>query len=445
MQLSCFLDFMSHTLLSKRHTATRATQSHKMAAFLDTIEDGFLRGKQIERKMVKALGLSAEVVDISSAASMNIFHTFIGTAAARLKANVKSGLIDNLESYPYLVPRDHSLEDVWVAFLFKWLRVKTSREEVVVFNGIYSSFSIILLSQQENVVIIPEYIHQTHKACFASVGKKVVEIPMTKEKLLDLEILEKQLRRYHGSIACLYLYHARPTHLRKDYFQSIAKLLKKYGVMAVIDLDVAYTSYAEDACPWLPMTISELRERSIFLFNLTKEVGVPGLRIGFGIASQAMASHIRRFQQMTFQMIPPLNRAIARWILQVGNLDRVKKEFQARMEALTTSLEALGFVKRSPCMGVSYFLHVPESFAASKKVLPDHLFSYFVLTRAKVLLRPGSLHGHRLNHYVRIVLSRQKKDMALAIKRMAKAGVHASMALPEGIEEEYLQFIRSVM
>jgi aspartate/methionine/tyrosine aminotransferase len=432
-------------LLPNNPRIRRATTAQTMTALLDAIEAGYLWGNVSERKLIRSFGGRKDIIDISSATSMNLFHDTTERAVLSFLKKNMPRLLEKFHSYPYLVQRDYGLEKAFIRFMKQWTNVTISLDEVMVLpNGVYGSYKTILLSQPGKYVFAPEVIHQINKACFVSLGKKLWEIPMILETgLLDLEALDRELHEHAKDIACVYIYHTKPVApLTRAYYLKIARLLKKYDVLGVIDLDSWHTSYVPNAIPWLSFTIPELRKQCLFLFTLTKEIGAPGLRIGFGVGPKDTVRALKKFQQISLEMGSPVTRFLTEIALPNIDMDRASVTLQRRMKALVDGLRSLDFKTRTPPSGVNFFLHVPESFAESREILPDHLFTYYVLTRAHVLLRPASNHGHRMNHWVRFVLGQPEKNIREVIRRFEQAGIRGTMTMPKGLEKEYRSFMR---
>ena len=422
-----------------------ATAAPTMTALLDAVEAGYLRGNVSERKMIKNFGRAEDIIDISSATSMNLFHNVTEKAVSSILKKDLSHLFETFHSYPYLIQRDYGLEKTFVKFMKRWTNVTIPLDEVMVApNGVYGSYKTILLSQPGKYVFAPEVIHQINKACFASLGKKLWEIPVILETgLLDLDALDRQLGKHAGNVACVYIYHTKPVEpLARSYYLEIARLLKKHNALGVIDLDSWYTEYVPKVVPWLPIAIPELRKQCLILFTLTKEIGAPGLRIGFGVGPKDTTDALKRFQRVSLEMTSPVTRFLAEVTLPKIDMNKARATLQRRMKTLVDGLRSLDFKVQVPPSGVNFFLHVPESFAASREVLPDHLFTYYALTRAHVLLRPASNHGHRMNHWVRFVLGQPEKKTQEVIQRFRNAGIRGTMAMPRGTEKEYQSFMR---
>ncbi len=430
-------------LLKNTKFIKQSTGSEKFDSFLNMIESKFLKGNLKEKIVIKKFA-NKDVIDISSATSMNIFHDFI---EPKLKVNLKKdslGILEKIHSYPYLIQRDFKLENNFINFIKKWTGLSIKQEEIFIApNGVYGSYKTILLSQQAPIVFVPEVIHQINKAAFTSLGKQVIEIPNILETgLLDLDFLDKNLKKLSDKTACVYIYHSKPVlPITKSYYLKLAKILKKHNVLGIVDIDSWYTNHIAGVTAWLPFAIRELRKQCLFLFTMTKELGAPGLRVGIGVGPKNVVSNIKKFQQVSLEMTSSVTNYLTGLILRDVDMDKIKTELQLRMKTLVEGLRHLGFRAVYPPVGVNFFLHVPDSFESSNSVLPDHLFAYYVLTRAKVLLRPASNHGYRMNHWVRFVIGQPVSKIKEVLERLEKAGIRGDMAMPKDLITEYKNFI----
>ena len=434
-------------LLADTTIVRKATAADKLSAALDMVEADFLTGNLKERKMVERLGRQRGVIDISSATSMNLFHDLTEKRIVDIVKKELLHLLEKLHSYPYLIQRDFGLEKTFIAFMRRWARTDLNLDEILVApGGVYGSYKTILLSQPGKYVLVPESIHQINKACFSSLGKRVREFPNILETgLLNLETLDNELKHHAKDTACVYIYHTKPVNPpSRAYYLQLAEILRRHKVLGVFDLDSWYTSYGPGSPQWLPFTISALRKQCLFLFTMTKEIGAPGLRIGFVVGSKDIISTLKRFKQVNLDMDSPITRFLAEITLPKIDMDKASAILQRRMKALTDGLRSLDFKVTVPPGGVNFFLHVPESFAESKRILPDHLFAFYALREARVLVRPGSNHGHRLNHWVRFVIGQPEGKIKEVIRRFRRARINGMMNLPHGLEKEYEVFMRQI-
>jgi len=417
-----------------------ATASGELNALLDQIEGDFLAWKKFERKLVQGANTThSGIIDISSATSMNIFPE-AGKDVLLPAEDVRQ----TVTAYPYVIPKEHSLENAFSVFLKDSLGIEAGTETILVTNGTYAATRTLVRAFPGDVVLVPEFMNQAQKVSIVAMGKEVQEIPMlTPGWLLDLNALEKLLRVHQGRIACVYIHHLMSADLTADYLEDVGELLESAGVVPIIDSDILKTVHTDVYPPTLPLNIASLATRGLFLFTLSKEFGAPGVRLGFAVGPQEHVEHVRVFMQRSLEMVPPTSRLVAREILAQYDLTCATHIFHDRMNALVAGLQSLGLEASSPNIGINLFMHVPRGWEKTTQVLPDHLFTYYCLTRAGVVLRPGSIYGHRLNHFVRFVVGQPVQVIKKMIERLQLAGVRGDMPLPEGLEEEYQEMMRA--
>lgn len=416
-----------------------ATSSCKLCDTLDLIEGDFLNWKKLEQELLgKAAPQHKSIIDISSATSMRVF----ADSATQMSWVDSEEIMGKVDSYPYVIPKEHKLEELFCSFFKNESGEEVSKNEVVTFNGVFAALRTIVRALPGQYVLFPEFANHAQKMSVTAMGKTVVEVPMFAPGwTLDLDALRQKLEEIGNEVACMYIYHSMPADISGAYLEELGEILAEYDVVPVIDLDVLRTQHTDKYSPLLPFFVEKLRERGIYLINMSKEFAAPGIRIGFGIANSALASRIKKFQQISLEMIPPTNRLLAERILQGYHLPTAAGLFISRMKHLVRGLQGLDMEANQPHIGVNLFMHVPRSFEKSAQVLPDHLFTYYCLTRAGVILRPASIYGHRLNHFVRFVVCQPTEVIDEMFGRFKEAGIHGKMDFPEYLEKEYQESI----
>jgi len=412
-----------------------ATASAKLHNSFDLIEGDFLAWKKIEQKLVSNHSSNFDsLIDISSATSMNVFDQAFDSSI-----NIDSEKIwAKVQSYPYVLPKEQNLENEFAHFISKQSNMTIQSNEVIVFNGAYAAMRTIVLALPGRFVLMPEFTNHAQKMAVSAMGKIVVEVSMFAPGwILDLRDLRQKLDEFGGDVSCMYINHALSADISSPYFLDLANLLAEYSIVPIFDVDVINTSHTGVHSPLLAMNYSYFIEHGVFLFNMSKEFGAPGIRIGFGVASHSLVLQIKKFQQISLEMVPPTGRYLAECILKNYNFSKATQHLVNRMKCLVGGLQSLEMEATLPNIGVNLFMHVPRSFEQSKQVLPDHLFSYYCLTRAGVILRPASVYGHRLNHFVRFVVGQNEEVIEEMIKRFKDTGIHGKMEFPEDLETEY--------
>ena len=402
--------------------------------YLDKIEAEYLSSKVRQRKAIKGLKNKADVIDIGSAATMHLFEEVLGTSSLVDKSK---SLFNKIVQYPSVIQTEYNLEKEISTMFLKTVGAKIDLENVVIFRGVYDSYGQILLSSQKRTLIVPEHMHQIHKACFVAFGFTLVEVPILENGLLDIEKLEKIAEKYRKTTSFVYINHNHGGAPTPAYLKTIGKILKKYNLYAVYDADVLFTAYAPKSKPWLPLITPEFSKRAIVLGNMTKEFGVPGLRIGYGVASKELANHIKKFQRTTLSIISPLTKQIATEIIRDFDLNVALKILQERMKYACEGFRNLGWNVESPETGVNLFLSVPAAFKKSAAYFGDELFCYHVASQAKILFRPSHTYGNKNGNEFRMVVCQPIEIMEKMFKRMKEHSISYGMQMPRKLPREY--------
>jgi aspartate/methionine/tyrosine aminotransferase len=440
--LKCKLFAFMGKLLPDNHITRTSTNSPFYNGFIAQGEGDFFYWKNIVDKFFQNKELiNSDFIDISTAASIKLSEECY---VSKSDFNWNE-VYRQIRSYPLLISKDTSLESAFVKFLEVNLNVKTDIADVMVFNGTYSAIKLISQALPGKKVLIPEFMNSVQKSSIKSVGKQTVEIKMhTPGWTYDLDDLDCKCKFNKGSVSFFYLHHLMPACISTDYLNQISDLLASHSITPVIDMDIFALSHKEGGMPIKAFWESKLRDKGIFLFTMSKELASPGIRIGFGIVPNYLKDELSKFRKKNLDMVATTSKAMALPTLCNHNLSETIEVLRDRMSVLVNGLKALKFEANLPYSGINLFMHVPRKWEASERVLPDHLFSYYCLSRAKVIIRPASVHGHRLNHFVRFVISEDSKIISEIINRFKELDISGDMDLPLELEEEYTSFVKSI-
>lgn len=406
---------------------------------LETIEARFLDRRR--RQLAVQRGF-AGYLDMSAASHMHLHEDIY---PQEFWGGYDGLVRETVAAYPSLHSDDRSLERAFADALRRWTGADFGVESIVVFpGGVYGSYSPVLSGLGRPTLLVPELIHQTHKTCFALSVADIREVPMDGARLLDLAALERSLSAVPAGSATVFIHHNRAPAFDRRYFEDIAVLLVRYDAVAVYDADTLATSHDGATQPSLPLRVPGFIERALVLVNMTKEYGLPGLRVGFGIGNPAICARLRQHMKAELRMMPPVTRAIALRALACGDLGRASEILRERLGALVGHFGRLGWPEFPlPAHGINVFVPVPRAFMGVPDIPADELFYYWALSRAGVLLRPAGIYGPSATAEVRPTLSVPVAAMAEAFARLEEAGLRYDMPLPPGIAREYIEFLKN--
>jgi aspartate/methionine/tyrosine aminotransferase len=100
----------------------------------------------------------------------------------------------------------------------------------------------------------------------------------------------------------------------------------------------------------------------------------------------------------------------------------VAQVYRKRRDIFLAGVKGLGFDLPAPKAGMYVWLPIPKGYGNSLDFTAD------LLEKTGVVVSPGSGFGTSGEGYVRVALCDTEERIALAVRRMAEAGISAEMA-----------------
>ncbi len=406
--------------------------------------DNLLRHEHEHNLLVARYKSSDQYLNFGSAGDMHTLH--ITQHHLRLAPRALDSLLSACSAYPGYISGSFDVEHSVVSFLQDKLHIAIEKNEVVLFRGVYDALTTFCTFKKESLVLVPEVLNAGQVACFLSQGKEVRTVRQDESDMLALDDLEQILLQEQGNIAFIYLNHNRGLGLSSEYIGQLVKLVNKYSVTLLYDADALFTVHKKTIDPLTILRDIAVQERTqvMVLCNMSKELGAPGLRLGFGITHPNMAASVREFQDNSLCIFPTPSKYIAKLLLEHVSVSEIKKELENRMHMSVGMLRDLGWPITTPGFGINLFVPAPISFCTyAKDVSAGELFSYYLLKYAGIRVRPAIIHGKKLRDLVRFVISLAEADLHKVKRQMDEARVYYHMPYPENLERDYLEEVKA--
>lgn len=221
-----------------------------------------------------------------------------------------------------------------------------------------------------DVVLIPQVTYGEYEVACRIVGAQILKQPMSEETNFQLNAAETvdMIRTHHprGIFLC------NPNNPTGQYLsrEEVGEILSTASDSLVI-LDEAYIAFTENV--WTSIDSIE-RNNLIILRSMTKDYALPGLRLGYAIASESIISVLKRVK-------PPWNvssvaQAAGIFALTADDyLLACERKIREAKQLLVEGLRSQGF---SPLPGQANFFLVKVGDAARFR---RDLFSKGILVR----------------------------------------------------------------
>ena len=272
-------------------------------------------------------------------------------------------------------------------------------DEIIVSNGssaIIDQLAYRMLSDGENIVV-PEITFVAYKICAAIYNRECRLVPMVNYSIS----LEKVAQYCDEKTRLIFL--ANPNNPTGTIFthDEIVEFLSRISPQTLVVLDEAYLEYVDD--PNYPNSIQLYRKfpNVIILHSFSKIYGLAGLRIGYGIARQAVIEELEK-NRLPFMVGSIANIAALAAINDVEHiLESAQKNAEDR-EYLFYELTALGY-NVIPSQG--NFLFISFLTTAERDQMHDTLYLN------KMVVRKMEAFGD--NRALRISLGRKEENFRL--------------------------------
>jgi aspartate/methionine/tyrosine aminotransferase len=326
-------------------------------------------------------------------------------------------------------------------------------KEIMITTGASQVFDAVSRSFAGAYVLVPEFALSTVAIIASGNGAELVRLPIGNCGFFDLVRAEKILNDLpQKSIRFLYLNSpCNPTGqvASREYLQELVRFALKHEILILHDMDSWYTTHNPEKNLVNILEIPDAKKCCITVLSLSKEFGLPGLRIGL-VAGNDYAIDAIRMHNSTFSvMIPEVCQYAAQAALDCFNAERQKPEINGYVSHLIqksiAAWQSMGWPPEaihSPDGGFKYLISAPPHLESQDGFTAIELFDYYILSRAYVKLSTIRSFNPDSDGYIRLIIMQNEDLLDEAFRRMKEIGVdYRSMNLPKSIGREYAELI----
>lgn len=153
--------------------------------------------------------------------------------------------------------------------------------------------------------------------------------------------------------------------------------------------------------------------------SLSKTYGLAGARIGFCLGNAKIVSMLKKLKSnMDYGMFLPIQKAaIAAITGDQSEVEQVRAIYQERRDILCDGMGSLGWHIPKPDATMFVWSRIPAHYTSSEQFAMD------LLTRAGVIVTPGSAFGPSGEGYVRLALVQDHAQLRQAVQSVAMSGI----------------------
>lgn len=298
-----------------------------------------------------------------------------------------------------------------------------SAENVCVTSGATEALGAAILATvtpgDEVIIFTPAY--DSYAPMIRRAGGTPIEVALRPpEWSLDREALERAVTAKTRAILFNNPHNPTGRLFDADQLEVVASVAREHDLIVISD--EVWEHVVLDGRRFTPIaTLPGMEERTVKIGSAGKIFSLTGWKVGWMVASAAVAPVVARAHQfLTFSTAPNLQAAVA-FGLDEGDpwIQPMRDRFQRSRDLMTAKLRAAGYAALDA--GATYFLCIDLS--ASGIELDDDSFATAAVERAGVAVVPLSAFAEREppRHLVRLCFGKKDETIDAGVAGMARA------------------------
>ena len=296
-------------------------------------------------------------------------------------------------------------------------------EEVVSLLGSQEGLAHISLTVADvgDVILVPNPCYPIFADGPILAGARLEYMPLRKENnyVIDFEEIDEEIARAAKLMIVSYPNNPTTATAPDSFYEELISFAKKYNIIVLHDNAYSELIFEEGNKGKSFLSYAGAKEVGVEFNSLSKTYGLAGGRIGFCVGNKEIVAMLTRLKSnMDYGMFIPLQKAAIAAI--TGDQQCVKETREAyrkRRDCFITEFGKLGWEIETCPATMFVWAKIPVGFASSEE------FVEAMITKAGVVMTPGSAFGELGEGYVRIALVREEDEIKKAAKMVGKSKV----------------------
>ncbi len=296
-------------------------------------------------------------------------------------------------------------------------------DRIVVTPGSYGGLSLITraLLEPDDEVLLIEPGWGPYRAMVMLTGAKAVGVPMATRQgrfIIDGGRLEAAVTEKTRAIIVNTPWNPTGRVFLREELAAVAAVAERHDLWIVADEVYSELVYGNAAHVSIASLGAEIGARTVIATSLSKSFAMTGWRLGYCIAPPELAALLARINQYTSRCATSIVQyaALAAFRDSASYVADMCREYSRRRDAVADGLNQIPGVECPRPEGTFYaFPQIPQAWGDSKDVAD------YLLTKAGVLLTPGSSYGPASRHHLRLSFATSSQTIEDGISRLQEA------------------------
>lgn len=289
---------------------------------------------------------------------------------------------------------------------------------VVVTCGANEAIALTLfaLIDSGDEVLVADPCYPNYFGQIQAVGASVVKVPTSEENGFAMKAADIEKVITPKTKAIIINSPCNPTGvvMSEEDLREVAKVVEKYDLFVLSD--EPYDALVYDGVKAFSLAqIPEIRNKVFVLNSFSKTYAMTGWRVGYVIVPDGYAVHFAHLNEGLISCIPGFIQHAAAVALQSDEcVKSMLADYTRRRDILVDGINAIpGFSCPKPRGSFYAFCNI-KAFGKTSQEFAEEL-----LTKAGVVVVPGSAFGACGEGYVRLVFANSDENLQEAVRRIA--------------------------
>ncbi len=354
-----------------------------------------------------------------------VFDLSVGTPDFLPEKHVVDALVEAAkipENFKYAITdKDEMLEAVQVWYKRRY-NVELEKDEIMSLYGSQEGISRIALTicNVGDTVLVPNPGYPVF-AIGPMLNDANIEYYELKEEngyLIDFDSIPEDVAKKAKAIIVSYPANPICRLAPASFYEELVAWAKKYNVIVLHDN--AYSEIVYDGKKGISfLSIEGAKDVGIEFNSLSKTYNLTGARISFALGNKEIISEFKKLRsQIDYGIFIPVQAAaVAALLGPQDSVERNRKEYERRRNALRDGLESIGW-KGLVSEGTMFaWAPLPEGYTNSNDFVLE------LIDKAGVFCVPGSVFGSLGEGYVRMALVQDVEGMKKVVESIKNSGI----------------------
>lgn len=279
------------------------------------------------------------------------------------------------------------------------------------------SLSIV---DEGDVVLVPDPCYPVFADGPLLAGAKLHYMPQKKENgyVINLKDIPEQAARQAKLMLVSYPNNPTTAMAPDSFYVDLVAFAKKYDIIVLHDNAYSELVFDGKSCGSF-LSFPGAKEVGVEFNSLSKTYGLAGARIGFCVGNKEVVSRLKILKSnMDYGMFLPIQQAaIAAITGDQSGVETTRKAYEQRRDIICDGLNALGWKIDKPEATMFVWASIPSHYGTSEDFVMD------MVTKAGVIVTPGSAFGPSGEGYVRMALVQDEENLKQAVDAVRQSGI----------------------